>query len=134
MSLNTWRTIYRLTLKYSAKLAQLWPASVSPIWLEYSLQYPSMVDSNCISKLIRSRHTCSDDHGPEVHLPTGSITASNCMSKRARSQPPCTSAHLLHSSLQVHPHDSSTMASKCITKLGRSQASCISLNSPQYGL
>jgi hypothetical protein len=77
-----------------SKLAQLWPPSVSPNLLYYSLQ---------------------------AHLQTHSITASKCIIIFALTQTASVSPNSLDYSLQVHVQTHSISALECISKFTPSQ-------------
>jgi len=95
--------------------------------------------SKCISKLDRSRHPSSHDHGLQVHLQTRSITASKCISefnlisaskripKLAWSRPPSVSLSSTWSQPPSASLSYSISASKCISKPARSRPPSASL-------
>jgi len=80
---------------HNSKLPRSRPPSVSPNWLDYSLQVRMSMVSKCISKLTRSgppsASLSSLDPSLQVHIQTRSITASKCISEFSRSTSPSAS-------------------------------------------
>jgi len=106
--------------KCISRLARLWPASVSPNLLNYTLQVRMSMASKCISKLARSwppsASLSSLNLSIQVHIQTRSITAFKCISEFTRSTSPSASLSSLNLSLQVHIQTRSITASKCISE------------------
>jgi hypothetical protein len=101
--------------QYSFKLAQLRPASASP------LQTRLITPSKFARSWPPSVSTHSLDHCLQVHLHTRSIAAFKCIGKLARLRPPSASPYSLDHSLQVYRETHLIMASKCISKFARSR-------------
>jgi len=83
--------------KSISKLARSWPPSVSPTWLDHSLQ---------------------------VHLSVHSISASRCIAKLSRSRPLTLSLSSLNLDLQLHLHTRLITASECNSEFTQSSFSC----------
>jgi len=114
--------------KYSSKLAQSHPPSVSLNSLNYGLpvhlQTRSITASKCISKLARSRPPSVSPNSLQYCLQVHTIMASTCSSKLARPQHPCLCLNLHDYNLQVR----TITASKFISKLVRSWPRSASLS------
>ena len=109
--------------KYSSKLTQSRPPSVSLISLDYGLPVRTIMASQCISPN-------SLNHGLQVYLQPCLITASKCIYKLARSQSWSASRSSLNHGLLVYLQIRSISTSKCISNLAPSKPRSISLNSP----
>jgi len=83
------------------------PTSVSPNYLDYSLQVCTLIASKCKSPNLHNL-------GLHLHFKFRSIKISKCISKFTPSGPPSGSLNILNYRLRVHLQTCLITASKCI--------------------